>query len=172
MGFRVREGNPPTQHIAILGFDASSMAQDPITGHFESVNMITAGSLKPVAGSKLKFEPLIHTSKQAGLLAAQRFAMLTDPSTLRDGFKPTGEFVVAARVSGTAPSAFANGPPPGVTPAPGALKASAKPLNVVVFADTDLLLDMTWVQQRNFFGQTVAQTFANNGELVWNAIDN
>src|SRR4029079_17210792 len=86
--------------------------------------------------------------------------------------KPTGEFVVAARVSGTAASAYANGPPPGVAAAAGALKTSAKPLNVVVFADTDLLLVMTWVQQRNFFGQTVAQTFANNGELVWNAIDN
>ena len=29
-----------------------------------------------------------------------------------------------------------------------------------------------WVQQRNFFGQTIAQPFANNGELVWNALDN
>ena len=29
-----------------------------------------------------------------------------------------------------------------------------------------------WVQQSNFFGQMVFQPFANNGELVWNAIDN
>jgi ABC-type uncharacterized transport system involved in gliding motility auxiliary subunit len=52
------------------------------------------------------------------------------------------------------------------------LKASSKPLNAVVIADTDLLSDYVWVQQRNFFGQTVLQPVANNGELVWNAIDN
>ena len=59
-----------------------------------------------------------------------------------------------------------------MTAAPDALKASAKPLNIVVVADSDLLSDFMWVQQRNFFGQTIAQPFANNGELVWNALDN
>jgi ABC-type uncharacterized transport system involved in gliding motility auxiliary subunit len=168
----MREGDPPTQHIGILGLDASSFARDVITANFDAVNMMTAGALKPVAGSKLKFEPLIHSSKQAGLLPRQRFAMLNDPSTLRDGFKPSGELVLGARVSGNAGSAFANGPPAGVPADPAALKASAKPLNVVVIADTDMLVDFTWVRQSNFFGQTIAQPFANNGELVWNALDN
>jgi len=168
----MREGEPPSQHIAILGFDGSSVGKDVITARLDSINMATAGSLKPVAGSKLTFEPLIHSSKQAGLLPAQRFAMMTDPATLRDGFRPSGEFVVAARVSGNATSAFANGPPAGVAEAPGALKASAKPLNVIIFADTDLLSDFMWGQQANFFGQAIFQPFANNGELVWNALDN
>ena len=108
------------------------MAKDVITAHLDSINMATAGSLKPLAGSKLTFEPLIHTSAQAGLLPAQRFAMMADPSSLRDGFRPIGQLVVAARVSGNATSAFAAGPPAGVTAAPDALKASAKPLNVIV----------------------------------------
>ena len=168
----MREGEAPSQHIAILGFDASSVSKDVITGQLDSINMATAGSLKPVADSKLKFEPLIHTSKQAGLLPTQRFAMMTDPSTLRDGFKPDGEHVVAARVSGNATSAFPNGPPAGVTAAADALKASAKPLNVIVIADTDLLSDFMWGQSRNFLGQSIFQPFANNGELVWNALDN
>jgi ABC-type uncharacterized transport system involved in gliding motility auxiliary subunit len=168
----MREGEAPSQHIAILGFDASSVSKDVITGQLDSINMATAGSLKPVADSKLKFEPLIHTSKQAGLLPTQRFAMMTDPSTLRDGFKPDGEHVVAARVSGNATSAYANGPPAGVTAAADALKASAKPLNVIVIADTDLLSDFMWGQSRNFLGQSIFQPFANNGELVWNALDN
>jgi ABC-type uncharacterized transport system involved in gliding motility auxiliary subunit len=168
----MRENDPPSQHIAVLGFDATSLAKDPITTHLDSINLATAGSLKPLAGSKLKFEPLIHTSAQAGLIPVQRLLMLSDPATLRDGFKPTGELVVAARVSGTATSAFAAGLPAGVTAAPNALKTSAKPLNVVVIADTDLLSDFMWVQTRNFFGQMVSQPFANNGELVWNAMDN
>jgi len=168
----MREGEPPSQHIAILGFDSSSVGKDVITARLDSINMATVGSLKPIAGSKLTFEPLIHTSKQAGLLPTQRFAMMSDPSTLRDGFRPAGEFVVAARVSGNATSAFAGGPPAGVAAAPDALKASAKPLNVVIFADTDLLSDFMWGQQATFFGQAIFQPFANNGELVWNAIDN
>jgi ABC-type uncharacterized transport system involved in gliding motility auxiliary subunit len=168
----MREGEAPSQHIAVLGFDGSNVSKDVITTHLDSINMATAGSLKTVAGSKLKFEPLIKTSKQAGLIPAQSFAMMSDPSTLRDGFKPIGELTVAARISGNATSAFADGPPAGVAAEAGALKASAKPLNVVVIADTDLLQDFMWVNVRNFFGQSMAQPFANNGELVWNALDN
>jgi ABC-type uncharacterized transport system involved in gliding motility auxiliary subunit len=173
----MREGEPPSQHIAILGFDAGSMAKDVITARLDSVNVATAGSLTAIdpakmAGTKLTFEPLIKTSKQAGLLPVQRITMMSDPGSLRDGFKPSGELIVAARVSGNAASAFPDGPPAGVSAAPDALKASAKPLNVVVIADTDVLSDMMWVQQRNFFGQTIAQPFANNGEMVWNALDN
>jgi ABC-type uncharacterized transport system involved in gliding motility auxiliary subunit len=168
----MREGEAPSQHIAVLGFDGANVSKDVITTHLDSINMATAGSLKPVAGSKLTFEPLIKTSKQAGLIPAQRLAMLSDPSTLRDGFKPIGELTVAARISGNAASAFAAGPPAGVPAEAGALKASAKPLNVVVVADTDLLQDFMWVNVRNFFGQSMAQPFANNGELVWNALDN
>jgi ABC-type uncharacterized transport system involved in gliding motility auxiliary subunit len=150
------------------------MAKDVVTARLDSINMATAGSLKALAGpaSKIKVEPLIKTSAQAGLLPTQRFAMMSDPSSLRDGFKPTGEFIVAARVSGNGVSAFPEGPPAGVNAAPDALKASAKPLNIIVVADSDLLSDFMWVQQRNFFGQTIAQPFANNGELVWNALDN
>jgi len=173
----MREGEAPSQHIAILGFDHGSMSKDVVTARLDSINMATAGSLKPlssskVGGTKLKVEPLITTSAQAGLLPAQRFAMMSDPASLRDGFKPTGEIIVAARVSGNGVSAFPNGPPEGAAAAPDALKASAKPLNIVVIADSDLLTDFMWVQQRNFFGQTIAQPFANNGELVWNALDN
>jgi ABC-type uncharacterized transport system involved in gliding motility auxiliary subunit len=148
------------------------MAKDVITAKLDTINMVTAGSLKAVAGSKLKFEPLIHTSKQAGLLPAARFAMLSDPASLRDGFKPSGEFVVAARVSGDATSAFAAGAPAGVVAAAGDLKASAKPINVVIVADTDMLGDYTWVQTRQFFGQMIAQPFADNGDLALNAVDN
>jgi ABC-type uncharacterized transport system involved in gliding motility auxiliary subunit len=173
----MREGEAPSQHIAILGFDSGSMAKDVITARLDSINMATAGSLKPLPPpkdgvSKLQLEPLIRTSAQSGLIPAQRFAMMTDPGSLRDGFKPGGELVVAARVSGTGTTAFPDGPPAGVQAAPDALKTSTKPLNIVVVADSDLLSDFMWVQQRNMFGQVFTQPFANNGELVWNALDN
>ena len=176
----MRQGEPPSQHIAILGLNHEAMAKDVITGQIDSVNLATAGSLKAIktegvdqdGASGLTFEPLMHTGQKAGLLPVQRFAMLTDPGTLKDGFAPTGEFTLAARITGKARSAFADGAPAGVTAPADALKESAQPLNVVIIADTDLLTDFMWVQQANFFGQTVFQPFANNGELVWNAIDN
>jgi ABC-type uncharacterized transport system involved in gliding motility auxiliary subunit len=100
--------------------------------------------------------------------------MLFDPNTLRDGFKPSGQaYALAARVTGNVTTAFPNGPPAGAAAPPGgALKQSAKPLNLIVFADSDLLQDYLWVRVQNFFGQRVGQAMASNGDLVANALDN
>src|SRR6202011_5661885 len=53
-----------------------------------------------------------------------------------------------------------------------ALKESVKPLNLGVFADTDMLTDYLWVHAQSVFGQRVEQVFANNGDLVLNTLDN
>ena len=76
--------------------------------------------------------------------------------------------------SGGIRTAFPAGPPAGVTLPAGqtALKQSAKPFTLVVFADTDLLSDYLWVHEQNFFGQRIAQPWASNGDLVLNALDN
>ena len=44
-------------------------------------------------------------------------------------------------------------------------------INVVLFADTDVLTDRLWVQKQNFLGRTVANSFADNGTLVVNIAD-
>jgi len=100
-----------------------------------------------------------------------------DPATLRDGFKPTGvRYALAARITGAVESAYPQGPPPDQKPASGPpvahLAKSASPANIVIIADTDLLMDYMWVQTREVFGQRVAQAFANNGDLVANVLDN
>ncbi len=120
-------------------------------------------------------EPLIRSSTHAAPIPARRFSQLTDPATLREGFKATGEtYTVAARVTGTVKTAFPNGPPAG-TPAaagPAPLASSSKPLNLVVVADADMLSDFLWVRWQNFLGQRTASAWANNGDFVWNALDN
>src|SRR5678815_5245785 len=40
----MREGEPPAQHIAILGFDKTNVSKDIITATLGSINMATAGS--------------------------------------------------------------------------------------------------------------------------------
>jgi ABC-type uncharacterized transport system involved in gliding motility auxiliary subunit len=171
-----RGSETPVVHLGILGLDSTDFTQgDVITAGLSNINVATAGSLEPVKDAKTRFEPLLESSTDSALLPVERFTMLFDPSTLRDGFKPTGKrYVLAARVSGNVKSAFPAGPPPGVTLPAGqtALKESAKPLALVVFADTDLLTDYLWVHSQSLFGQRVAQAFANNGDLVLNTLDN
>lgn len=172
----MRQGDQPTRHLGILGLDASSFNKsDVITSGLSNVNVATVGYVKQKKGAETKFEPLMQSSTQAAVIPAEKFQMLFDPSTLRDGFKPTGQrYAFAARVTGNVKTAFPSGPPSGVTLPPGttALKASTKPLNLIVFADTDMLADYLWVRQQNFFGQRVAQAWAHNGDLTFNAIDN
>ena len=172
----MREGQGPVRHLGILGLDTSSFnRRDVVTAGLSSINVATAGHLAQKKGSSVTFEPLLQSSTQAALIPVERFAMLFDPATLRDNFHPTGQrYTLAARVTGKVKSAFPNGPPAGMQPEPGQapLKASAKPLDLVVVADTDLLSDFLWVREQNLFGQRVAQPWANNGDLVFNALDN
>ena len=52
------------------------------------------------------------------------------------------------------------------------LASSTGEVNILLFADTDLLSDRMWVQVAQFLGQRIPQPFANNGDLVINALDN
>src|ERR1700726_2543117 len=172
----MRQGEQPVTHLGILGLDKGSFtADDVITAGLSNVNVAPAGYLEPVKGAQVHFEPLLQSSRDAQALPVARFRMLFDPATLRDGFKPTGRrYTIAARISGNVHSAFPAGPPAGVTLGPGEtdLKASARPLSLVVFADTDLLSDYLWVREQSFFGQRLTQAWASNGDLVQNALDN
>jgi ABC-type uncharacterized transport system involved in gliding motility auxiliary subunit len=168
----------PQRHLAFLGFDASNLdKKDVITASLDSVNFATAGRFKRAENSPLTFEPLVQSSELSALIPVERLAMLMDPGTLLEGFQPTGErFLLAVRATGKLKTAYPDGKPAGEagaapTAAP-TLKESAQPVNLVLVADTDMLTDMMWVQRENFFGQRFAQAFANNGDMVLNAVDN
>ncbi len=168
----------PLRHIAILGLHHEEMnAKDVVTGSLDSINVATAGFLRAAPKATTQFEPLLSTSTSAAPIPAARFVGLTDPETLRDGFQPTGvRYTIAARVTGNLNSAFPNGAPEEAKPAQGPpvahLAKTSTPANIVIVADTDLLLDFMWVQVHDVFGQHVAQAFANNGDFVANVLDN
>ncbi|HKZ73099.1 MAG TPA: Gldg family protein [Steroidobacteraceae bacterium] len=172
----MRSGEEPVRHLGILGLTADAFSEsDVVTAGLSSINVATTGAVRQKKDSKLKFEPLLQSSTQSAPIPVERFAMLFDPASLRDGFKPTGErYTFAARVTGNIATAFPGGPPAGAALAAGetALEASAKPLNLIVVADTDLLSDFLWVRQQSFFGQRIAQAWANNGDFVLNGLDN
>ena len=169
---------PPLRHIGILGLRQEDLnAADVVTASLDSINLSSTGFLSPHPGAKTTFTPLLSSSDQAAPIPVQRFAGLADPATLRDGFKATGRrYTLAARITGPVDSAFPAGPPAGASatagPPAAQLTKSAGPVNIVIVADTDLLLDFMWVQVREMFGQRIAQPFANNGDLVANIVDN
>jgi ABC-type uncharacterized transport system involved in gliding motility auxiliary subunit len=175
---RTSAQSPPVRHIGILGLSHDNMDhKDVLTASLDKINLATAGWVAARPGAKTTFEPLLLSSTSAAPIPAQRFNALTDPSTLRDGFKPTGiRYALAARITGPVDSAFPQGLPPDVKapagPPAAHLTKSAQPANIVIIADTDMLMDYMWVQMHEVFGQRVAQAFANNGDLVANILDN
>src|SRR6185436_19357929 len=109
----LRQGEPPSQHVAIIGLNRSSMnTKDVVTATLDSINVMTAGVLKKKDGATINFEPLLQSSADSELLPVMRLAFLPDSQSLLEDFKPTGErYVVAARIHGKLKSAFPNGAP-------------------------------------------------------------
>ena len=186
-------------YVAWLSLDKNNLNRtNLITADLSHINMATAGILEPLKGAKTSFTPLISTSTDSEEIPVAKVQGMPDIGALLRGFKPDDKkLVMAAEVTGLAKTAFPDGPPqdqkkkattgtaakPNTTamaqkaapaksapPAAPEVKASAKPINVVVVADTDILDDRFWVQTQNFFGQTVTIPFANNGDFVANAL--
>ncbi len=162
----------PARHLSILGAGSAQLsADDIVTGALESVNLASAGMLSPRDGATTEFSALITSSVRAAPADAYRVQAMRGPGELQQDFAPTGErYVMAARLSGRAQSAFADGDTR--TADRSEPLAETDNLNVIVVADVDLLADRLWVQVQNFFGQRIATPFADNGDFVVNAVDN
>ena len=142
---------------------------DPVTATLQIVNLASAGALTPAKNATTKLTPLIRSSPNASLLDVAA-AKLMQPDDLVNEVHPTGEpFTIAARISGPAKTSFPGGPPEG---AEGKLVASAKNIDVIVVADTDIFTDDFWVRTQSLFGKQVNAPFANNDAFVLGAVDN
>ena len=166
-------GTPNSRHIGIISVPVSGLDQDDIvSADLEVVNFTSAGWFSPLEGATTELTPLIRSSENSAPLDASRFRFLTDPNDLLDGFEPTGErFTLAARLSGAAASAFESAPEGFEADAHLATSVDGG-INVLLFADADMLSDRLWVQKQPFLGQTILQPFADNGSLAINAVDN
>jgi ABC-type uncharacterized transport system involved in gliding motility auxiliary subunit len=165
----------PVRDLGLAGIDPDGFdGEDVVTAGLTQLNFGFAGAISAGENAAATVTPLVRSSDLAALLGTAALGFMTDPSLLRENFQPSGErYALAARVTGKVPSAFAAGPPAGV-PAGGKphLAAAENPVNVIVVADADFLSDRLWVRTQDFFGQRVANAFANNGDFVVNALDN
>ena len=156
----------PVRDPAVLGLGRGELNRDDvITAGLSSINVSTAGSLELSEHARTRLEPLLQSSGESEQAPVAAVLAAGDPSTLLDGFQPGGErYVIAARLTGVLPVAFADDAP--------AADVSRRPGEVLLVADTDLLSDRLWVQLMPFLGQTIANPFANNGDFFLNAMDN
>ena len=168
----IGQGQPPVRHLGILSVDPDGInASDVATADLQAVNFSSSGWLTPVEGAGTRFEFLLESSQNAAPIDANRLRFLSNPQDLSRDFQPTGDrYALVARVTGQAKSAFEQAPE-GAAPAEHLAASPAGGINVVLFADTDVLTDRLWVQKQNFLGRTVASSFADNGSLVVNLAD-
>ena len=159
--------------------------EDVITADLKQLALGSAGILETVNGATTSVEPLVTTSPEAERIPVDKIAPLPDVAGLLSGFKSDHtRYTLAARIGGTAETAFPDGPPQlapakpdeqkpadADAPSPDFLRRSAQPINVVVVADTDMLDDRFWAETRDFFGRRVVVPFANNADFVANAIE-
>ena len=159
----------PMRHLAIVSMAVDNLSsEDVITANLESINLATAGIFEIQAIDSVVTTPIISSSEYAMPLDAMQFQFMSNPADLQLGFVPTGEsYPVGVRISGAAKSAFPNG----IEGYEGPLVSETSDLNVILIADTDVLTDRLWVQVQNFFGQRIASPWADNGDLVVNALD-
>jgi ABC-type uncharacterized transport system involved in gliding motility auxiliary subunit len=153
-----------------MGMEAENFSEDDVvTSSLESINFATAGILDIAEGASATIEALVSSSSYAMPLDSFQFQFLSNPEDLLRSFSPTGErYVVAARLTGSASTAF----PDGLEDVEGEQLMSSENISVILVADTDVLSDRMWVQVQNFFGQRIASPWANNGDLVINSLDN
>jgi len=154
----------------------------PITSGIESVALASCGFLTVKDGAPIEMQPLLITSPGSSLIDHKKVQGFRNPLKLLREFKPGNtQYVVAGRISGSVQTSFPDGPPkppeddemPKPPPpwSKHALKKSVKPLDIIVVADADILVDRFWVIMRDYLGRQVPIPTANNGPFVLNAIE-
>jgi ABC-type uncharacterized transport system involved in gliding motility auxiliary subunit len=153
-------------HLTAANFDP----KDQITANLQALNLASTGALSQAKGATTDFAPLISSSNEAGLLDAVQVRLNPRPQDLMNQIEPTGRpFVIAARISGPAKTAYPNGA--AVAPSgPAQIKSGS--INVVVMADSDIFDDRFWVHVENLYGKKLATPFADNAAFVLNAVEN
>ncbi len=179
MHVQTRSATGPQEVIYLpwLRLAEESFNQDDFaTSQINVIHMGTTGIIEKNEGSTIQFTPLIESTKQSMQLDRDFLFIQRDPKIILDNFKSEEKKqVIAARIQGHAKSAF----PEGLLDDEGNRKdnddaslISEGDINVIVIADTDILNDMFWIRNKPYFGMSLPQAIANNGDFVINALEN
>lgn len=165
------QGQPPVRHLGLLGVQSDGLNPNEVaSAELEVVNFASSGVLLPVESATSEFNALVWSSPYAQLLPLDEYNQIQDPTELmhRVGAE-TDSYILAARISGAAKSAF-EAKPHSIEDKAEFINETEQ-LNILVVADTDVLSDRLWVQVQNFFGQRVVQPWADNGAFTHNVVE-
>ena len=170
LDIRTQEGGV-TRHFGFVGFTTDQLdREDVLTSNLEVINGASFGVFSQIEGSETNWLPLVKSSQNSDLIDTGTYAMTQDPEQLAKAYQSDNQvYVLAARLTGRAKSAFEQIPEEIELTE---IVKSTDNLNVILVGDTDMLADRFWVQQSNFFGQTIYTPFANNGDFIINAVEN
>ncbi|MBT7760668.1 MAG: ABC transporter [Rhodospirillaceae bacterium] len=166
------------RYLVWLQIAAGNMnPEDVITADLGPMIMANAGTVKALEGTATEVTPLITTGTQAMRMETNLIRFGPAPDRLLEIFKADGEHhMIAARLGGTANSAYPDGAPETEAKAGGQarphLTASSKDIGVIVVADTDLLHEQFWLRKQNMMGRDIIVPIAANADFVINALDN
>ncbi len=170
-----------SRHYGLLAVTKNNIdAEDVISSELEVISAGVSGFLKSKEGADIKIIPIVTSSDESALIEANKFRFLPDLKQLSNGFEPTGEeYILSARIQGKLNSAFKDGRPQmsdakivDESKYGEHLESTKEDANLIVVADTDMLSDRMWVQVQEFFGEQIFNAWANNGDLIINAVDN
>jgi ABC-type uncharacterized transport system involved in gliding motility auxiliary subunit len=171
-----RENNQKiVTYILWLALQENSLSrQDIVTTNLDYIFVKSAGALENLNTNKnLKIEPLIKTSENAMLVERYKMQFRADPEELLKNFvSQEKSYMIGARIKGTLNSAYAKKDSENFLNAGDIqYKNIINNANILVFTDTDLLTDITWVSKQDMFGRNNITPMADNGRLVINALE-
>tara|TARA_B100000674_G_scaffold92397_1_gene64998 strand:- start:1372 stop:3267 length:1896 start_codon:yes stop_codon:yes gene_type:complete len=149
--------------------------KDLVTAEMSRINVATPGILELTRLPKTEVTPLMTTGNRTMQIPVSKVSVANpDAIAMFRDFKSANKaHMIAARITGEARSAFPEGPPPNAEQglAQAHLGRSAKPIDVIVVADADMLHAKFWADIRIEGDQQVPTPFANNADFVVNALD-
>ena len=146
---------------------------DIITSNLDYIFLKSAGSIENLnTNSSLVIEPLISTSKESMLIERYKMQFRADPEQLLKDFESQDKsYIIGARIKGELDSAFTMEDIKKIELDTKQHINNIKDANIILFADTDLLSDNTWISEQDMFGRNSITPIADNGRMVVNSIE-
>ncbi len=170
-------GPQESNYLPWLRLEADNLdRQDFSTSELNLIHMGTAGVIDLKEDATVEFAPLIQTTADSMRMQRDLIFFQRDPNVMLSNFESgNNPLVLAARISGTVPSAYPDGlliedEDDETVPVEDIIKEGR--VDVVLVGDTDILADHFWIRMQNFFGVQIPQSIANNGDFVINTLDN
>ena len=170
-------GPQESNYLPWLRLEADNLdRQDFSTSELNLVHMGTAGIIDLKEDATVEFAPLVQTTAESMRMQRDLIFFQRDPNVMLSNFESGNTpLVLAARISGTVPSAYPDGvltedEEDEAAPVEDVIKEGR--VDVVLVGDTDILADHFWMRMQNFFGVQIPQSIANNGDFVINTLEN